>query len=57
MFILSVDRCDRYSGGDVLMEPRHLIILRSLVPVVVVVIFVVSVPNVVFLSTSIPVSF
>ena len=46
MFILSVDRCDRYNGGGVLTEPRHLIILRSLVPVVI------SIPNIILFSTS-----
>ena len=57
MFILIVDRRNWYSGSCVLTEPWYLIILGSLVAIVVFGISVVPIPNLVFLSISIPVSF
>ena len=51
MFILCVDCRDRYSDEGILTESCYLIILRSLVPVGI------SVPNVIFLPTAIPVFF
>lgn len=57
IFILTVDHRNWSSGWRVLTEPWYLIILGSLVPIVVVGISVVSIPSLVFLSISIPVSF
>ena len=55
MHVFLVECHDWYNGWHVLTEPWHLIILKSLVPVVGI--FVVSIPSLVFISILIPVSF